>query len=133
VRTLASADQPGPLGPVGEVDLPGQLGDARPVPRLAVLIYRPPKSILKHCQRFAHRLVERIAEREANVTPAAKIGELVAGAGGVRASEDLAVKRTLGQLPERQVERLAVILGVVGARISRPQNPSQHLPAAADQ
>jgi hypothetical protein len=48
VWALPAADQPGSIGPVGEVDLAGQLRDPRSVTRLAVLgCRRLPRRFLK--------------------------------------------------------------------------------------
>jgi hypothetical protein len=67
MRTLATADQPRPIRPIGKVDLAGQLGRPRPVTRLAVLAYRrPPRRFIQRQQRLADRLGELVAEREAD-------------------------------------------------------------------
>ena len=131
MRALAPADQPGALRPVGEVDLAGQLGHPRSLARLAVLIDRRlPRRFRQGNERFADGLGERIAEREADVALAAGVGEIVAGAGGIRAREDLPVQRAPRQLLEREIQQREVILGVVRAGVPWPEDPGQHLPAA---
>ena len=59
--------------------------------------------------------------------------EGVAGAGGIRAGEDLTVKGALGQLLQRELQHSQVILCVVRAGVPGPQNPGQHLTSAADE
>ena len=79
---------------------------------------------------MADRIGERIAERETDGGLAAGVSEIVAGAGGVRAREDLAVQRALRQLLKRQVRQREVILSVVRAGVPRSEDPSEHFAAA---
>ena len=128
-------DQAGTLGPVGEVrvDLPCQLANPRSVTRLAVLIdRRPPRRFGQPEQRFADWLGERIPERKADAGLAARLGEIMAGSGRIRAREYLPVQCARWQLLERQVQKRKMILGVVRASVPRPQDPGQDLPATGN-
>jgi len=49
----------------------------------------------------------------------------MAGAGRIGASQDLPIKRAVGQLLQREIEQLQVIEGVARARIPRPEDPGQ--------
>ena len=121
MRPPATTDHPSPLRPAFEVDLLGQLRHPLPVVWLSVLIdRRPPRRFLKAVQGLANGLAERIAEREANHGPAARIGEVVARAGRVRAREVSPFERAERHLLEREIEQLEVILSVVGAGIPGP-------------
>ena len=54
----------------------------------------------------------------------------MAGAGRIRAREDLPVQRALGQLLEREIQQREVVLGVVRAGVPGPEDPGQDLPPA---
>ena len=90
VRSLAPADQSRPVGPVGQVDLTGQVGHPRPVARLAVLVDGwLPRRFGQGDQGLSDGFGERVAEREPDLALAAGIGEIVAGPGRIRTREDL--------------------------------------------
>jgi len=76
---------------------------------------------------------ERIAKRETDRGLAAGVSEIVAGAGRIRAREDLAVQHALRQLLKRQVKQREVILSVVRAGVPRSEDPSEHFAAATHQ
>ena len=134
MRALAPADQPGSRRPLGQLDLARQLGDPRPVTRLAVLVDRRlPRRFVERQQGLAHRLGERIAEREADPGLAAGVGEIVACASRIGAGEDVPVERALGQLLERQVQQPQMVLRVVRAGVPGPEDTRQQLPPAGDQ
>jgi hypothetical protein len=82
--------------------------------------------------RLAHALLDRVAEGEPDGGFAARVGQRVAGAGRVRAREDRPHPAPRGELPERQLEQVQVVGGVVGAGVAWPQDRGQHLPPAAD-
>ena len=126
MRTLAPTDQPGPVRPVGEIDFVGQLGHPRPSrgsPSWSAAA--PPCRSFNAKQGFAHRLADQIAERETDIALPTGVREIVARPGGIRARENLPIKRVPRQLPKRQIERLDVIVGVV-----RPAFPGRRIPAA---
>jgi hypothetical protein len=134
VRALAADDQSRALGPRVERDTAGQLGDPRALAQLAVAVDRgPPRRFGQREDRFAHVLVDRVAEREPHARLAARRGERVAGAGGVRAREDRPLQRLGRELLERGLEHLEVIGGVVGAGVAGSQDTGQHLAAARGQ
>ena len=54
----------------------------------------------------------------------------MAGAGRIRAGEDLPVQGALRQLLQRELQHLQVVLRVVRAGVPGPQDPGQHLPSA---
>jgi hypothetical protein len=137
VPALAPADEAGPGRPVLERDGVCQLGDPGALALLAVAVDSGSPGALGQGQdRLAQRLLDRIAEREADARLAAGPGEVVACAGGVRAREDLAVERLLGQLLERELKAAEVIVCVaalalpglkIPASTSRPQVTSSGL------
>jgi len=95
-----------------------------PIAWLAVLICRcPPCRSFNAKQGFAHRLADQIAERETDIALPTGVREIVARPGGIRARENLPIKRVPRQLPKRQIERLDVIVGVVRPGVPRPQDP----------
>lgn len=97
VRALAPADQPGPIRPVGEVDLASQFGHPRAVARLAALAdRRPPGGFLERKQGFAHRFGELVAKREPDPRLPAGVGEIMARASRIRARQDVPIKRVCG-------------------------------------
>jgi hypothetical protein len=49
--------------------------------------------------------------------------------GGVRAREDLPIKRALRELLEREIQHPQMIRGVIRARVPGPQNPGEYLPS----
>ena len=85
-------------------------------------------------QPEADRAADRVRRRVADVPEGVHcVSEIVAGAGGVRAREDLAVQRALRQLLKRQVRQREVILSVVRAGVPRSEDPSEHFAAATRQ
>src|ERR1700677_2008954 len=97
VWALAAADQPGALRPAVQVHQARELRHPCPVAWLAVLVDRWCPSVLgKGEDLLADRLVDRVAQREADAALPAAGRESVTGAGGVRAGEDLTVQGALG-------------------------------------
>ena len=132
VRALAPADQPGPLGPALQIHAAAQLGDPCALAHLAVAVQgRAPGVLGQREDRLAQRLLDRVAQREADARLATGIGEVVACAGGVRAREDLPIQRAARQLLERQLECLQVVGSAARRGVPQPEDPRQHLPPAA--
>ena len=76
---------------------------------LVVLIDRRlPGLLWQGGQHLVHGLADPMAERESDLTLAGRIGQVVAGAGGIRLGEDVALNRALGQLLRRQMRQLEV-------------------------
>jgi hypothetical protein len=80
--------------------------------------------------RLSDPLIDRISKGKPDTTLATRKREVVACPSRVRAREDLSIQRALGQLLEREIQHAQMIRGVVGARIPRPQDPGEYLPAA---
>ena len=130
VRALTPDDQPGALGPAGQIDVLGDLSD------LAVLALasrpgraREPKHARDFEDRGADRVGQVVAEREAQLPLTAVVGQVVRGAGGVCAHQDLDALDVLGRdLLKRPVEHRHVVGGGVRAGVPRPEHRAERLP-----
>ena len=81
----------------------GQLGDPGAVPLGTVGVNRLyPSGLWKFEDCLADRLIERVADREADVRLAAVGAESVRGAADVRPDQDLAIEILGRELRERQ-------------------------------
>jgi hypothetical protein len=128
VGPLAAHDQPRALGPAGEVDVVGQLGDLGALAFFALGVDRLLPSRLGQVEdRLAHPLVDLIADREVDARLAAVGGEGMGAPADVGARQDLAVKVCLRQLLEGQLQNLEVIGGGIGTGVAGTQDPSQGL------
>src|SRR5215212_9532740 len=127
VRALAPHDQPGSLGPGGQIDAGGDLGDLAVGALGAVLVERRNPSVLGNFEdRGADRLGQLVADRKAQVGLAAVVDEAVRGAGGIRAHQDLDALDVLGRdLLKRQVQHRLMVGGGVRAGVARPQQAAQ--------
>ena len=137
MRALLAQDQSGPGRPFRQVHQIGGLGHPGAVADAAVGLHRriPPIGGVEGVDRVADPSVDRAAQREPHRGVAARGGEPMGGAGGVRADQDLwrvRVIRARAVLRWQRIECLAqhgdVIGGGVTAGVARPQQPGQGLP-----
>ena len=68
-----------------------------------------PRWLLEAEDRVSDRLADRVAQREAHPRLAARVGEVVTGAGAVGAGKDLAPEYRLGQRVQRELKHINVI------------------------
>ena len=127
MRAFLTQDQPGAGRPGGQVHQGGGLTDPGAVADAAVgLDRRIPVAVGEYLGGIAHGGVDRTAQREPHVCVAARRGETIGGARGVRADQHLRGLRVIGVGPVGRRQRLQcltqhgdVIGGGVAAGIAR--------------
>ena len=127
MRALAADDHPRPGRPALQIEVAGDLGDLSVGTRAAVLLKRrDPVSVRDFEDRGAHRLGQVIAHGEADPALAAPVQQLVAGASGVDAQQQLDGLDVLGgDLLDGLLGDRDLVDGGIRARVSRPQLTSQ--------
>jgi hypothetical protein len=129
VRALAADDHPRTVGPAGEVQRVGKVGDLAVGPLATVLIERRPPRVLGQLEdRSPDRLGQVIADREPDPAVAAPVQQRVRGAGRIAAHQDLDLFDVLGRdLLERGLGDRDLVGGGVGAGVARSQLAGQRL------
>ena len=127
MRALAADDHPRPGRPALQIEVAGDLSDLPVGTRAAVLLKRwDPVSVRDFEDRGAHRLGQVISHGEADPALAAPVQQLVAGASGVDAQQQLdGLDVPGGDLLDGLLGDSDLVDGAIRARVSRPQFTSQ--------
>ena len=114
MRPFATGDQPSALRPWRQVQTVGELGNPRPVPKLAVAVNRPhPLGLLSFEDLLADRLIDGVADREADPGVVAVRRERMRAATDISADQHVPREVVPRQLAQREFKDLEVILGGV--------------------